>query len=316
MPSCSGLAAEILGLVLRYRRAASSGAVCARPACPACLAPHLERVAAALRRGEPVTLILPAFPGKSPNPAKVLGTRPDMAERLSLAFLDRLCRSIEDLYPPGARIVLCSDGRVFNDAIGIADADITTYQRDLDALIAELGADRLATFNLDDLFGGLDFAAMRARLEADYAEPLAQLQATVRAGGEALHLYRGITRFLLEDATRPGQSMSRTALQKECRRRAYVVIQRSRAWDRLLAEHFPAAVRLSIHPQACGSRKIGIHLMETADEWLTPWHGVAVEMRGRYRLMKHHQVEQLGPAELVHRDGRPSHYVLAARAEA
>jgi pyoverdine/dityrosine biosynthesis protein Dit1 len=194
--------------------------------------------------------------------------------------------------------------------VGIPDGDITTYQRDLDALIAELGAENLSTFNLDDVFDGYGFEAMRTRLMAEHGEPVEALQAAVRAGGEARRLYCGITRFLFEDALRPGMTISKTALQKDCRRRAYEVTRRSKAWDRLLAECFPDAVRLSIHPQACGSRKIGIHLMETTDEWLTPWHGVAVEVKGRFRLMKRKHVEALD-AELVFRNGRPSHYVAS-----
>src|SRR5688500_13454019 len=237
------LATDILGLVMRHRRVPKDTEACAHHRCPACAAQYLDRVTGAIRRNEPIVFVLPAFPGKSPNPAKVLGPRPDMAERQSLAFLNTLCRRIKGIYAPGARIVLCSDGRVFSDVVGIQDGDITTYQQDLDALIAELGADNLATFNLDDVFNGCSFEAMRTRLMAEYGEPIEVLQAAVRAGGEARRLYCGITRFLLEDAMRPNMTISKTALQKECRRRAYEVTQRSKAWDRLLAECFPDAVR-------------------------------------------------------------------------
>jgi pyoverdine/dityrosine biosynthesis protein Dit1 len=307
-PGHPSLPADILAIVMQYRRVAATSGACGNAECPMCSVRHVDKIAAAVARGEPVVLVLPAFPGKSPNPAKVLGPRPDMAERQSLAFLSALCRRIGAVYPPGARIVLCSDGRVFNDVVGIPDDDITTYQDDLAELIAELGAEALTTFNLDDVFAGLGFDAMRSRLMAEFAAPIEALQAEVRAGGDALLLYRGITRFLVEDAKRPGLAISNTALQKECKARAYQVIQRSRAWDGVIARFFPAAVRLSIHPQPCGSRKIGLHLMETADAWLTPWHCVAVEVEGRFRLMKRRDVERLG-AELVFRDGRPSHYV-------
>lgn len=308
-PPIRQLAAEILGLVMRYRRVPGEGDACA-PHCEACAEPHLARVQAAIERQEPVGFVLPAFPGKSPNPAKVLGTRPDMAERQSLAFLNSLCRQIRQVYAPGARIVLCSDGRVFNDVVGIEDRDITTYQQDLDALISDLGAECLTTFNLDNVFEGSSFEVMRTRLMQNFDETLEALRVKVRQGGEAQRMYCGITRFLFEDALRPGQAMSKTALQKECRRRAYEVIHRSRAWDNLLAKCFPDAVRLSIHPQVCGSRKIGIHMMETEDAWLTAWHSVAVLVQGQFRLMKRSHVEKLG-ATLVFAEGRPSHYVLA-----
>lgn len=306
------LATEILGLVMQHRRVPLNTTVCGHHRCAACIQQHIDQLIAVIERREPVAFVLPAFPGKSPNPAKVLGPRPDMAERQSLAFLSALCRRIEKIYAPGARIILCSDGRVFNDVVGISESDITRYQQDLLTLIAELNADCLATFNLDNVFDGRSFDQMRSLLMSDFGEPIETVHEEVRSGDNARRLYCGITRFLLEDALRPGMTISKTALQKECRRRAYEVIQRSRAWDGLLAKHFPDAIRLSIHPQVCGSRKIGIHLMETKDEWLTAWHSVAVEVQGGFRLMKREQVEKLG-AELVFREGRPSHYVVAPK---
>ncbi len=302
------VAFEILALVHKHRRSATEGC---GSFCASCFAPHMERVQRAVERGEPVVFVLPAFPGKSPNPSKVLGPRPDMAERQSLIFLNDLCLRIGRIHAPGARIVLCSDGRVFSDAVGIDEADITAYQRDLDALIGELGCDKLSTFNLDDVFTDCSFDGMRERLMREHGDSLEALQEAVRAGGDANRLYCGITRFLVEDATRPNMTVSKTALQKECRKRAYQVVLRSKAWDGLLAKIFPDAVRLSIHPQACGSRKIGIHLMDTTDGWLTPWHGVAVEVGGQFKLLKRRDAESLD-ARLVFQNGRPSHYVLAS----
>ncbi|MBN3817308.1 L-tyrosine/L-tryptophan isonitrile synthase family protein [Paraburkholderia sp. Se-20369] len=299
---------EILGLVMKHRRVAARSP-CEGSPCTTCLQPHLDRVMKAIERDEPVVFVLPSFPAKSPNPGKVLGPTPDMAERQSLAFLNDLCNRIGAVYPPGARIILCSDGRVFSDAVGMNESDVTAYQRGISALIEDLGASALSTFNLDDVFPGSGFDAMRARLMASHGQPLAELQAAVRAGGEAERMYCGITRFLVEDATRPDMDISKTALQKECRERAYQVVLRSKAWDGLLATIFPDAVRLSIHPQSCGSRKIGIHMMETADGWLTPWHGVAALVNGRFRLLKRREAEAAGAA-LVFQNGRPSHYVL------
>ena len=86
------------------------------------------------------------------------------------------------------------------------------------------------------------------------------------------------------------------------------MIQRSKAWSELIAIRFPDAVRLSIHPQSCGATKLGIRLIEP-DNWQTPWHGVAVDVGGRFLLFKRAQAETLG-ALLIHRQGRPSHYVL------
>lgn len=318
----AAIAKDILADVMRFRRISGPQAQCITSPCLQCSTPHISKVISAIALGLPVTFVLPAFPGKSPNPAKVLGTLPDMAERRALEFLQHLCDRVKCYYSPGARVILCSDGRVFSDVVGMRDEDVTTYQNELSKMIAESGFTSISTFNLDDLYGGLNFGQMRAQLMEQHGEPLEVLKASVSRGGktddcspefseddkEAHRLYCGITRFLFEDALFPGQTKSRTALQKECRSRAYQVIQRSKAWGELVEMRFPNAVRLSIHPQSCGSKKLGIRLIEP-DNWLTPWHGVAIDVGGRFMLLKRSEAEKLG-ARLIHQEGRPSHYVL------
>lgn len=311
------IAHNILTDVLQFRRVSGPQTECATTSCPHCMSHHLAKIILAIQQNQPIPFVLPAFPGKSPNPAKVLGPLPDMAERCALEFLQHLCDRIKQFYSAGAKIILCSDGRVFSDAVGMRDEDITAYQDEIAKMIETLGLTSLSTFNLEVLYAGLSFDEMRTQLMEQYGEPLEALQASVSRGKamdashddrEAHSLYCGITRFLLEDSMYPGQTKSRTALQKECRTRAYSVIQKSKAWGDLIEQKLPEAVRLSIHPQSCGAKKLGIRLIEP-DNWQTPWHGVAVYKEGRYVLLKRAQAEALG-AQIVMRFGRPSHFVL------
>jgi pyoverdine/dityrosine biosynthesis protein Dit1 len=231
-----------------------------------------------------------------------------MAERLSLEFLCAICDRVCQIYRPGARIIICSDGRVFSDLVQINDSNVTHYQAELRAMIDEIGPDSLDLFSLDDEYAGYTSTTMRRVLMRRYGEDCEVFKQQVRAGGEQLTLYRGITRFLVEDADTPDYHGSRAALQRECRERAYGVIQRSNAFGKLVTARFPDAVRLSIHPQPCGSAKLGTHLVETQDNWLTPWHSTAVDVGGRFVLMKRYQAEAMG-ARLVYVGGRPSHYI-------
>jgi pyoverdine/dityrosine biosynthesis protein Dit1 len=318
LPDPAEIARSILIDVMKSRRFSGPHSACVVSPCQRCLAPHLAKVVSAVALGLPVTFVLPAFPGKSPNRTKVLGPLPDMAERKALEFLQLLCDRIRVYYDPGARVILCSDGRVFSDVVEMRDEDVTAYQNELTKMIAEMDLTSISTFNLDELYAGMSFDRMRAQLMEQHSDPVEELQSAVSRGGknpdgdaddrEAHRLYCGITRFLVEDGTYPGQTQSRTALQKRSRTRAYEVIQRSKAWGDLVDIRFPNAVRLSIHPQGCGDKKIGIRLIEP-DHWLTPWHGVAVEQNGRFTLLKRAEAEALG-GRLVYQAGRPSHYVL------
>ncbi|HWM36781.1 MAG TPA: isocyanide synthase family protein [Streptomyces sp.] len=304
---------EIAQLLLRHQRRSDRSeqpGQCRELPCPDCRSTQSEVIEAFVRAGRPVRLVLPAFPGKSPNRAKVLGTLPDMAEELALGFLDSLTGRIRQIYPPGAEIVICSDGRVFSDAVRIPDDDITAYHRELRTMIAALPHRAVSLFTLDEVpeFAGLSHDDMRTVLTERHAVPLEQLRSRVQQG-EELPLYRAITRFLFEDGNTPEYRGSRAALQRDARIRAYVVIQRSKAWGEFLAGQFPGSVRLSIHPQPCSAAKLGIHLGKSTGTWLTPWHGVAVDIGGRLVLMKRAEAEGLN-CDLVERGGRPSHYVV------
>ena len=273
-----------------------------------CFSAQLDAIADFVRADEPIHLTLPAFPCKSPNQRKVLGHLPDLGELLSLRFLDHLCRQIAQIHEPGARVLICSDGHVFSDLIRVPDNHVDEYSDALQVMIDQDGLEFIDTYSLRDAFPEMTYDDRRQRLTDEFAQSIDSLREEVRADDTTLRLYRGITRFLVED-TDGTSDLSRAAQQRECRQRAYGVIQRSRAWGELLAHDFPRSVRLSIHPQPCGSAKFGINLLEITDSWLTPWHSSAVlRADGRFALMKRVEAEQIG--HLVERDGRPSHYVV------
>ncbi|MDT9698082.1 isocyanide synthase family protein [Streptomyces sp. P17] len=298
--SISSISAAVLNLLLPHHRTTD-----ASPA-PVEAFPHqLRQIADFVRAAEPVVFTLPGFPCKSPNRAKVLGHLPDQGERLSLSFLHSLCTEIERIHAPGARVIICSDGHVFGDLIRVADGHIDAYADELRRLIRESDLPRLSVFDLRDVLGDLPHDTKRAQVHERYAPTLAALHAEVRADDHTLALYRGITRFLVDDTA--DFTGTRSALQRECRKRAYGVIQRSRAWGNLIADHHPRAVRLSIHPQPAGAPKFGIRLLDAPDAWTTPWHSAALlRTDGTWTLMPRARAEELG--RLVHHDGRPSHF--------
>ena len=64
---------------------------------------------------QPIQILLPGFPFKSPNSKdKVLGVLPDLGEELALGHLNSIGDNIKAVYEPGAEIYICSDGLVYN----------------------------------------------------------------------------------------------------------------------------------------------------------------------------------------------------------
>ncbi|MFI6446636.1 L-tyrosine/L-tryptophan isonitrile synthase family protein [Kitasatospora sp. NPDC050543] len=300
-PSVARTCAAIVELLLPYRRATDPGT----PAAVADFPEQLCQLGDFVETGEEIVFTLPGFPCKSPSPAKVLGHLPDEGERLSLTFLNELCTAVGQIHPPGARIEICSDGHIFGDLIRVPDDHIDAYSDELAAMIRREGLRHLSVFDLRDVLGDLPHDEKRARVHAAYAPSLEQLRAEVRSDESTLALYRGITRFLADDTV--DFEGSRSALQRECRRRAYGVIQRSRAWGELIAEHHPRSVRLSIHPQRRGAAKFGIRLLDAKDAWTTPWHSTVLHRAdGRWELMRRSEAQRLGRPVL--REARPSHF--------
>jgi hypothetical protein len=74
-----------------------------------------ERVHHFTSRNARIHLCLPAFPCKSSNPDKVAGDMPDRGEEMGLTTLHRFVQAIGEIYAPGAKIWIISDGHVFSD---------------------------------------------------------------------------------------------------------------------------------------------------------------------------------------------------------
>jgi pyoverdine/dityrosine biosynthesis protein Dit1 len=302
------LAKQIIELTFRFRRLADPDDPCAKQPCATCYAVHEERVIRFIEQDEPVHFLLPAFPAKSRNPGKVVGALPDLGERISLEFLQTFCELVSHVYAPGARILICSDGHVFSDLLGIPDEDVTAYRDELQRMIDTLGATAVGLYSLDDAFGLDSYDDMRDLLVTHYGIPLDDLREEVRTDLGARSMFNGMHRFMVEDHVPLSPGASRSKISRECKELAYNMIQRSRAWGDLVGDLFPESLRLSIHPQQAHAGKIGFHLIRTKDNWLTPWHGVIVDDGTSLTLVKRSQAENEN-ASLIWRYGRPSHFV-------
>ena len=73
------------------------------------------RVRLHVAAGRQIPMVLPAFPAKSINLVdKVLGTMPDLGEELALDRLNHLCTRVQEVYPPGAMVMIATDGACYN----------------------------------------------------------------------------------------------------------------------------------------------------------------------------------------------------------
>lgn len=75
----------------------------------------LNRVFGYVDKNVPIQCALPAFPCKSPNPNKVGGIMPDLAEHIAMDVLHEFIKEVNLVYEPGATMWVINDGHVFSD---------------------------------------------------------------------------------------------------------------------------------------------------------------------------------------------------------
>lgn len=304
-------ALSVLRYLLAFRRVMQFKESCHDHDHQKCFATHFSKLQQSIVQSQRICFVIPAFPAKSPNRDKTETMMPDLGEVLALQFLNNVCEQIAKIYSPGAEVVICSDGRVFNDLVKVSDADVNHYMIGIREMIKHHQLTHLSTYSLDDVYQGEQYADMRNKLIALYGDDLSDLKNRVRTQEKDRLLFNGIHRFIFEDQRNLWPELSNNRIRNVTKKIAYQVIQRSNAWSSFIQERFQQAVRLSIHPQVCGSEKLGIHLVHTKDAWATPWHSVVVKSANKYTLLKKKEAEQLG-AKAVYCNEQFSHYILEA----
>lgn len=254
---------------------------------------HVQRLVSLLREDKEVLFVLPAFPAKSSNRCKTIGPLPDAAELLGLKNLQETCEEIASLYAPGARVVVCSDGHVFSDLVGVNDDDVTLYTESISNMIREQKYHRIDIFTTKHAFPhSQNFVHMRSMLVDQCGQDLSSLRQAVVDNVYTRSKFNGIHRFIFEDTLARNSSASRNRIREESKLIAYQVVQRSDSWGGCIAKHFPGAMRLSIHPQPEMSVRIGFQLVVSADNWATPWHNAAILEENGFRLIKRKDAEE------------------------
>jgi pyoverdine/dityrosine biosynthesis protein Dit1 len=247
--------------------------------------PLLKKIEQKIQNDQELIFILPAFPAKSPAKDKTNGELPDLGEVLALQNLNQLCIHLKEIHPAGARVIICSDGRVFSEVVKVSDESIDRYNDGIREIIADYDLKFLSVFTMEDIFPKRSPMELREILLDFYAADIEEIRELVLTNSNYRALFNGIHRFLIEDEKCMNSTDSKSAIQKETKLRAYELLRRSDAWSNLLNEHFGSELRLSIHPHPIGHEKFGIKLVPSSSKWATPWHNVTVKIKNQFELM-------------------------------
>ncbi|XWW96173.1 hypothetical protein V2A60_004145 [Cordyceps javanica] len=271
-----------------------------------------------------VQTCLPSFPFKSANKEyKVLGSLPDKAEELALARLNNMCRRIREVYPPGARVTIISDGMTYNDLLSISDRETWQYGEALRRMAHEKG------------FKHISFARIRDLVDCDLPEKLREITYVANCtnmrrillnehGRDDLDIdkeivdnpdtkltYLGYRRFLESDLKHifpPDKDRTNRAYKRDVKYLAKQMLKRGYAFAGAVKKAFPNHLRLSIH-ESFGEHKVSISLLNTQTGFTTPWHcSVAQLADGEWISAPMGEFQKDARLEVVFENGRPSHF--------
>ncbi|KAJ0268828.1 hypothetical protein COL940_013011 [Colletotrichum noveboracense] len=248
---------------------------------------------------------------------------PDLGEELGLARLNHLCKEVGKIYPRGARLILVADGPVYNDLLGIPDADYFDYGLQLRELTRQEGLSHIQFVRLVDVLGlgnGDDMSkdehlaaaeTCRREMEQRFLGSDLSVQGEVRAHPDTALTYQKYVRSAREDL-RWGPEVESDVTSDvakyaaETERIAERMTQRLIAYERALEHKFPRVIRLSIH-RSTGKNKISIPLIPQPGGFgLTPWHStLLVTADAEFRTELSKDLQDTQKYEIVKRDGQP-----------
>ncbi|MDQ6779448.1 MAG: isocyanide synthase family protein [Actinomycetota bacterium] len=262
-----------------------------------------------LKEGSPLEFVLPSFPFKHNNPAKVSRRSPDMAEVLCLCRLYEICHALGQVYEPGARFVIISDGLVYHDMFGVTEHEALSYRDRAREMVVQLGfEDSIEVTDMKHLVhsrqGLFDFVHERLRpvlREWWRANPDDLRRASlVQASTANLNTADSVTHDLVQMATKDALldadeeddlatlETIRSATVQRAGRGAFefALFLYILSEIDLVRSCYPRAVRATVHPKPT---QWGLHLVNRESQ-VFPWQGVAYRNEhGRWRIK--YQVE-------------------------
>ena len=218
-----------------------------------------------LERDTPISMIIIGFPSKSTNTeSKVMSSKFDMGDFFGLLTCDYMCREIEKVHSKGAMLTIYSDGRLYNDILGISDEVFNTYQNSLQRFIAlfnprlRLGDSQKITDALDGQDSDID------------EHTLTDIKIFLK---EELNCKHHKDR-LKEKYPKMGFKKSIKHEQNDLGRNIAKISAQFSKGVQSATNNYSGLLRLSVHPHENIDEKCGISLVY--ESMGTPWHRTPV----------------------------------------
>lgn len=264
-----------------------------------------DRVMDFVHRNEPIKFSMLGYPFKSRNTRdKVLGVLPDLGEQKSLDNFGYLNDRVKQVYEPGVKFSIISDGYIFSDVWGIPDASVLAYNE----ITKDMGKSHpIQFFDAGDFYKQeTTMYAIREKIIGDFGITAEVLEKRILTDLNVNTLYRGMIIFMTEEFAMQ-DFPSRSQREKFAKIKAREAMFRNEAYSALIQHTFTDHIRLSMHNSTNDGTKYSIQLIHGKYKY-SPWHScLAVHSDGTLETMHRSEAVGLG-YELVNQDGRPYYF--------
>lgn len=263
-----------------------------------------DKITPFVEANKPIPFVMLGYPMKSPNDRdKVIGNMPDMAEEVSLKNFKKFSDLVSEVYTPGLKISIVSDGYVFNDIMNVTDKTVAEYNEMSKDMCLEAPID---WYQLTDFYGGASMSAMREKVINQWGITAQVLEQRILMDPDVNTLYRGMIKFMTQDLAIMNFASS-TQLQKQAKITAREMMFRNEAYSQLIRSEFSDHIRLSMHPSINNGTKFSFQLIPSPKAWTSPWHCALLIKDGEFETI-HRKDAEIAGYELIYKDGRPSHF--------
>ena len=187
------------------------------------------RVRRHVSAGRNIPMVIPVFPAKSINLVdKVLGVLPDLGVELALDRLNDLCKTIGEVYEPGASLLIATDGACYNgmkshallythcsltsqDLTGVSANNLWEYGVELRKMVIAKGYTCIEFISIMNLLGSHTDSEItkerfisllepsRRELESRYGDPNFDARACIQNDPDYKTIYDGYAKFMKRD---------------------------------------------------------------------------------------------------------------------
>ncbi|CAG8717262.1 24499_t:CDS:2 [Dentiscutata erythropus] len=280
---------QIIGILTkkRYRRGPSKHFEVARD-------DYENRLSKAITNNEKLLLALPSFPVKCWNALKVERRMPDLAELNCLGRLYLLCKEIETVYEPGAKVILIADGPIYADIFNEPLSIAIQYKEEVINFIKKLDLEPYIIMH--------DMVDLISKYSTEFAEAkkisTIQVETFWHENPDNKHrkmllentmtninvekYSKDLLRSIFFDTKYNGDISELQIVKDEITKQTeisalkYAILLQAINSMELVKKCYPGCIRVTCHPKA---GQLGLHLVSPKSCFNFPWNGVGVKKK-------------------------------------